>query len=212
MKLRAFGWVLLVTVALVLPACRKEPAPADIQKAETAASETIQVPEFMAGKVEMTPGIDKTWPGLKTLAEQVEKDFKALQGLFIERQFTGMGQFLKARFADIAGPEYEILREESDVNEFWAQKHTEGAALELKLARIYITNEGGPYPRLSALEVREKPPAGKRLYDAVAFASVEIHIVSKDATGETLHNATYTMSLLYRHQWCCVWGPEDVCE
>jgi hypothetical protein len=213
MKMKGRGWVGLCVLMLALFACQTQQKPAEqpaaekVEKtAEIVAPARPEIPGITPDVVYVAPGIDKTWPGLVSLAEQIQKDVNALQGLFAKGDIKGIVGMLHARYAVVSGINYALLYGK-DSSPFWSGFHAEGAALEIKVVSVYISNAPGPHLRLPPPKEAEiKALPGKKSYDAVAFVVVEIRFTSKAGIG-----IVHYLNWEYCHQWCCVWGPESEC-
>lgn len=218
MKIRGFGGVFLCVLALALFACQAQQKPSEQaaaekteKAAEIVAPPQLDIPGLSNETLRVSPGIDKTWPGLKTLGERVQKDIDMLKAFFGSSGFDRMANLLEARHAVVSGINYEMMYGGS-TSKFWPSVHSPGATLEIRIVSAFVSNVPGPHLRLPFPEESAvKLAAGKKLYNAVAFVSCEIHVISKTEAGVTLHNDTYFMDLAYRHQWCCVWGDEEEC-
>lgn len=220
MKMKSLGWVFICVLTLALLACQTQQKPAEqpaaekVEKsAETVAPLTPDIPGLGIGGLRVSPGIDSKWEGLFSLGERVQKDIGALEAYFATgMKFAEMDTLLAARHAVVAGANYEMIYG-GTTEAFWKKVHSPGATLKIKVVSVYASNVPGPHLKLPLADMKSiKLVAGKKLYNAVAFVSCEIHVISKGMPGDTLHNDTYFMDLGYRHQWCCVWGDEEACD
>lgn len=197
MKTHHAGLLIVCVLVLSLTACAAPPTPE-----ETG---------LLAGKLTLSPGISRTWNGLKTLEDRLQRDIQTLQGLFEKGQHGEMAMLLETRRAVITGIDYEKVRG-IDSAGFWGKVHSGNVTLEIRIAHAYVSNVGGPHPKLPFPgEASIKVPEGKKLYNAVATIAAEIHIIERSEAGATLHNASYLLDVELLHQWCCVWGEEEVC-
>jgi len=205
MKIRGFGWGMACIVALSLVAFSGQTKPTDNPSAERAA-----VLGISAEKIQLSKGIDLTWPGLVTLKKQILKDIEMLESYFKKGQTAQIVQLLESRYAVIAGKGYELMYANGS-GKFWLARRSEAETMEISVAMIYVSNVMGPHPKLPFPEEKAlKPPIGVKAFNAVAFVALEIHIITKTKSGSLLHNDKYFMNLAYRHQWPCLWDDEPI--
>ncbi len=216
MKFKGFGWVVVLLVALSLIACKgpvKEQTTASVVPVVDPRADDLKagIPEAIAGKIKVTPGIAKNWHGLQTLDEKIQQDIQALEGYFVEGQkgekkkFFEMANLIAARYAVVSGKNYELMYGK-DSAPFWQSVSAGDVTLEIKVATVYVSNVPGPHFNLPLTEdMKSKLMGRKDVYDAVAFVPMEIHIVAKTEKGELMHNDTYHMNLVYIHIWECPW-------
>jgi hypothetical protein len=215
MKFKSAGGVILCVLALASLAVLAQVKPSDPaapKKPESVEPQKIEVPGLGIDVLRISPGIDPKWKGLISLGERVEKDIAALEKHFSTgKNFAEMDGLLRARHAVVAGVNYEMMFGGTTAK-FWSSIYTPGATLKIKVVSAFASNVPGPHFKLPLSPgVTPRIAAGKKLYDAVAFVAMEIHVISKPKPGDPMHNDTYFMDLGYRHQWCCVWGDEEVC-
>lgn len=202
MKIRSFGWGIVCVVAFSLLAFSGQDKPV---QADRLLAQGEIIPGGLADKIVVSPGIDKKWHGLLTLAEQVAKDTDALKADFNPARVDSMAKLLGARHAVISGKNYELLYGK-DSAAFWSSVYSEGATLDIKVVQVYVSNAPGPHPALPfPKETIVKPPIGSKLFNAVAFVTVEFHIIKKTKQGAVLKNNTYSGELGYIHIVDCQW-------
>ncbi len=195
MTMKRFGLVIAGALILSLTACASPPQA-----------------KLLGGTLSLSPGISPTWKGVKSLEDRLTKDIETLKELFDARKHGEMAALLETRRAVITGPDF-VKVHGIDSAGFWDKVHGENVTLEIRIANAYISNAGGPHPKLPFDgEDKIKVPEGKRLYNATATIAGEIHVVAKTAAGATLHNDTYPIDFLLQHQWCCLWGEEELCS
>jgi hypothetical protein len=216
MRFKGLAVVLALLVALPLAACKKreQKMPETIIKEVVVAQKDLDlkagIPEEFAGLLMLSPGIDRTWPGIRSLYEKVHKDLAALKSAFINRSFSqeqadSLPRLLQGRRAIISGKNFRLAYGRDSVD-FWKSISPEGTDLSLKIASVYISNVGGPHPQLPSREPLEaKYKAEDNVYDAVAYVVVEIHAIAKTSAGQPVHNDTYEMVLVFPHRWNCPW-------
>jgi hypothetical protein len=215
MKIKGLGWVILCILVLALLAVQaqqKPAAPSGAKNAESVVPQKLDIPGLGIDTLKLSPGIDPKWNGLISLGELIQKDIAALEGSFAKGDSKAFMGLLALRHAVVAGIDYALTCA-GDSGAFWKTVRTPGATLELRVVSVYVSNAPGPHAKLpvSAGTPPVKPSAGKMQYDAIAFVAMEIHVISKTEAGVKLRNDTYFMNLALRHQWCTVWGEEEVC-
>jgi hypothetical protein len=163
-------------------------------------------PDQLVRQMILSEKIDKRWPALTKLAEQIIVDNEALQASFQKRDFWAMADLFGKRHGVVSSRDYEIIYG-GDSEGFWRTVWSEGATLDIRTAMVYVSNVLGPRPgpiisrdKMGKLSFREGT------FDAVAFVAQEIHVISKTKAGAVLHNDTYFCDLGYRHQDTCHWG------
>jgi hypothetical protein len=163
-------------------------------------------PDQIVKQMVLSEKIDKRWPALTKLAEQIIEDNKALQAHFQKRDFSGMAELFGQRHGVVSTHDYEIIYGE-DSARFWLTVWSEGSTLEIRTAMVYVSNVLGLRPgpivsrdKIGKLSLREGT------FDAVAFIAQEIHVIKKTKEGAVLQNDTYFCDLGYRHQDTCHWG------
>jgi hypothetical protein len=163
-------------------------------------------PDQLVKQMILSEKIDKRWPALIRLAEQISEDNAALQASFQKRDFCAMADLFGKRHGVVSSRDYEIIYgKDSEV--FWRTVWSEGATLDITTAMVYVSNVLGLRPgpvisrdKMGKLSFREAT------FDAVAFVAQEIHVISKTKEGAVLKNDTYFCDLGYRHQDTCHWG------
>jgi len=202
MKFRGFGWGIVFIIALSLLTFSGQ-----VKQADKPQVQKEVIPGGLADKIKLSPGIDKSWPGLASLGNQVLEDIKSLQKYFSAGK-SGLAQIealLDQRRGVISVEGYALMYGKDSAT-FWGNRQAEGGTLEIKVAMVYVSNVTGPHPVLPIPKEAVKPPVGGRTFDAVAFVIVEFHLIKKTKEGAVLHNATFSGELGYRHQDNCHWG------
>jgi hypothetical protein len=203
MKFKGFGLGIVCIVALSLLTFSGQIKPTDQPQVQKEV-----IPGGLSGKIMVSPGIDKGWPGLVSLGKKVREDINALQNSFKDLK-SGPGQIaalLDQRRGVISRERYELIYGK-DSQAFWSNKQAEGTTLEIEIAMVYVSNVTGPHPKLPFPEEKTlKLPMGGGAFNAVAFVVVEFHFIKKTKEGAFVHNDTYSGELGYRHQLDCQWG------
>ncbi|MBM3312561.1 MAG: hypothetical protein FJY80_13770 [Candidatus Aminicenantes bacterium] len=205
MRNKGLSAVLVLAVALPFAACQKAKQPEPVVVDQRDFDMKAGIPEDIAGKLALSQGIDRKWPGLKTLAEKVREDLEVLRKHFARQEYEPMAALLGARFAVVSGKNYDLMYGRNSAD-FWKTVDSSGVTLNFVIASVYTSNAPGPHAELPVpAGTKLDYPREKKVFDAVAFVGVEIHVVAKTGPGGPAHNDTYFMELAYPHRWNCPW-------
>jgi hypothetical protein len=157
-------------------------------------SQSQDKPEELVKQMTFREGLVIKDEAKLSLAKQIMADHDALKTHFQKGQFDLMSALLGKRRAVIAQREYNFIHGALSAD-FWKGVAADAKSLEIKTVTVYVSDVLGQF------EAKEK-----KIFDAVAFVTLEIHAIKKTEAGAVLHNDTFICDLGYRHQDTCHWG------